>query len=65
MFGTDLIEISRNYAYDVGAQIVRDAKLSEDEWEWIAWRTANDIFGLGLEPVLMPSRMSGPAIDED
>jgi predicted TIM-barrel fold metal-dependent hydrolase len=65
MFGTDLMEISRNYAYDVGDQIVRDAKLSEDEWEWIAWRTANGVFGLGLETVVMPARMSGPAIDED
>ena len=40
----------------MGDQIVRDAKLSEDEWEWIAWRTANDVFGLGLETVVMPSR---------
>jgi predicted TIM-barrel fold metal-dependent hydrolase len=48
MFGTDLMEIARNYAYDVGAQIVREAKLSDDEWEWIAWRTANEVFRLGL-----------------
>jgi uncharacterized protein len=46
MFGTDLIEISRNYAYDVGAEIVHDAKVSEEEW--IAWRTANEVFMLGL-----------------
>jgi predicted TIM-barrel fold metal-dependent hydrolase len=48
MFGTDLIEISRNYAYDVGAEIVHNAKVSEEEWEWIAWRTANEVFKLGL-----------------
>jgi predicted TIM-barrel fold metal-dependent hydrolase len=65
MFGTDLIEISRNYAYSVGAQIVRDAKLSNEEWEWIAWRTANGVFGLGLEPVVSPPSPSGPDILED
>jgi hypothetical protein len=65
MFGTDLMEISRNYAYNVGDQIVRDAKLSEDEWKWIAWRTATGVFGLGLETVVMPPRPLGPAIDED
>jgi hypothetical protein len=51
--------------HDVGAQIVRDAKLSEDEWQWIAWRTANDVFGLGLETVVTPPRPSGPRIEED
>jgi predicted TIM-barrel fold metal-dependent hydrolase len=49
MFGTDLHVISQNYAYDVGAEIVRDAKLSDEEWEWVAWRTANEAFKLGLK----------------
>jgi len=66
MFGTDLmIEISMNYSYDVGAQIVRDARVSDDEGEWIAWRAANEVYGLGLETVITPRSPSGPDIEED
>ena len=49
MFGTDLHVVSRNFAYDQGAEIVRDAKLSDEEWEWVAWRTANEVYRLGLQ----------------
>ena len=50
MFGTDLHGLSLNYAYDVGLEeIVDGAQPSEEEWEWIAWRTAGTVYQLGLE----------------
>ena len=48
MFGTDLHGLSLNYAYDVGFEIVDGAHPSEEEWEWIAWRTADKVYQLGL-----------------
>ncbi len=50
IFGTDLHGLSLNYAYDVGLdEIVDGAQPSEEEWEWIAWRTADTVYQLGLE----------------
>ena len=50
MFGTDLHGLSLNYAYDVGLEeIVDGAQPSEEEWEWIAWRTADTVYQLELE----------------
>ena len=48
MFGTDLHSISQNYAYDLGFHIVDGADLNEQEWEWIAWQTADTVYRLGL-----------------
>ncbi len=48
MFGTDLHGLSLNYAYDVGLEIVDGAHPSEEEREWIAWRTADKVYQLGL-----------------
>ena len=49
MFGTDLHGLSLNYAYDVGREIVDGAHPSAEEREWIAWRTADTVYQLGLE----------------
>ena len=48
MFGTDLHGLSLNYAYDVGFEIVDGAQPNEEEREWIAWRTADTVYQLGL-----------------
>ena len=48
MFGTDLHGLSVNYAYDVGFEIVDGAHPSDEEREWIAWRTADTVYQLGL-----------------
>ncbi len=48
MYGTDLHGLSLNYAYDVGFEIVDGAHPSEEEREWIAWRTADTVYQLGL-----------------
>ncbi len=49
MFGTDLHGLSLNYAYDVGFEIVDGAHPSEEDREWISWRTADTVYQLGLE----------------
>lgn len=49
MFGTDLNGVSVNYAHAVGFNTVSTAGLSQEEWDWIAWRTANEVYRLGLE----------------
>ena len=49
MFGTDLHGLSQNYAYDIGFEIVDGTHLSAEEWKWIAWRTADTVYRLGLE----------------
>jgi len=48
MYGTDLHGLSLNYAYDVGFEIVDGAHPSDEEREWIAWRTADSVYQLGL-----------------
>ena len=48
MFGTDLSGISVNYAYPAGMRIAEGASLTQEEWDWIAWRTANEVYRLGL-----------------
>ena len=48
MYGTDLHGLSVNYAQDVGFEIVDGAKPSEEEREWLSWRTADELYGLGL-----------------
>ena len=49
MFGTDLSGISVNYAYEEGFRILDGAKLNAEEKEWVAWRTVNKVYQLGLE----------------
>ena len=49
MFGTDLHGLSINYSLKHGLHTVKGANLTADEGEWIAWRTANSLYGLGLE----------------
>jgi len=49
MFGTDLSGISVNYTYEDGFRILHETKLNAEELEWIAWRTANKVYRLGLE----------------
>ncbi len=49
MFGADFHGLSLNYAHDVGFEIVDGANPSEEEREWIAWRTADAVYRLGLE----------------
>ena len=49
MFGVDLSQVSLNYAYELGFGNLNGAKLNAEELEWIAWRTANQVYGLGLE----------------
>jgi len=48
MYGTDLHALSLNYAQDVGFEIVDGAHPSKEDREWIAWRTADTVYGLGL-----------------
>ena len=48
MFGVDLSAISLNYAYEHGFRELNGAKLNAEELEWIAWRTANKVYSLGL-----------------
>ena len=48
MYGTDLHGLSLNYAYDVGFEIVAGAQPSEEDREWISWRTADSVYQLGL-----------------
>ncbi len=49
MFGTDLSLISHNYSYKENFHALNGAKLNAEEVEWIAWRTANKVYQLGLE----------------
>ncbi|HEY6325442.1 MAG TPA: amidohydrolase family protein [Candidatus Cybelea sp.] len=48
MFGTDLHEVSKQYCYDEEFATMRSANVTDDEWEWIGWRTANEVYKLGL-----------------
>ena len=48
MFGVDLSAISLNYAYELGFSDLNGANLNAEELEWIAWRTANQVYQLGL-----------------
>lgn len=48
-FGTDLHGLSVNYAYDVGFEIVDGAHPNDEDREWMAWRTADTVYQLGLE----------------
>ena len=48
MFGTDLHGLSINYANEVGFEIVNGAHPTKEENEWIAWRTADELYQLGL-----------------
>jgi len=49
MFGVDLSVVSLNYAYELGFSELNGANLNAKELEWIAWRTANEVYRLGLE----------------
>ena len=48
MFGTDLSAISVNYAYEHGFAFLNGAEPDAEELDWMAWRTANDVYRLGL-----------------
>lgn len=48
MFGSDLHGLSLNYAYDVGSEIVTHAHLTDDDMEWVNWRTASTVYQLNL-----------------
>ena len=48
MFGVDLSAISLNYAYEHGFRELNGANPDAEELEWIAWRTANKVYKLGL-----------------
>jgi hypothetical protein len=48
MFGTDLHGLSVNYAYEHGFHTVDGAHPTDEEREWIAWRTADTLYQLGL-----------------
>lgn len=49
IFGTDLHGLSLNYAYDVGFEILDGANPTQEDREWISWRTADKVYQLGLE----------------
>lgn len=49
MFGVDLSVVSLNYAYELGFAELMGAEPNAEELEWIAWRTANEVYQLGLE----------------
>lgn len=49
MFGTDLSAVSTNYSLDLGFRDLNGANLKPEEVEWICWRTANEVYELGLE----------------
>ena len=48
MFGTDLSAISVNYSYKHGFALFNATEPDTEELEWMAWRTANDVYRLGL-----------------
>ena len=48
MFGTDLSAISVNYAYEHGFAFLNGTEPDAEELDWMAWRTANDVYRLGL-----------------
>ena len=48
MFGTDLSAISVNYAYQHGFTYLNGTEPTAEELDWMAWRTANDVYRLGL-----------------
>ncbi len=48
MFGVDLSAVSLNYAYEHGFRELSGAEPNPEELEWIAWRTANEVYQLGL-----------------
>lgn len=49
MFGVDLSAVSLNYAYEHGFRELNGANPNAEELEWIAWRTVNEVYQLGLE----------------
>jgi predicted TIM-barrel fold metal-dependent hydrolase len=49
MFGSDLSAVSTNYSLDHGFRDLNGANLTPEQVEWICWRTANEVYELGLE----------------
>ncbi len=49
MFGVDLSAVSLNYAYEHGFRELKVAEPNAEELEWIAWRSVNEVYQLGLE----------------
>ena len=48
MFGTDLSAISVNYSYQHGFAFINGTEADAEEMEWMAWRSANELYDLGL-----------------
>jgi len=49
MFGSDFTVMSRNYTYEHNFREINGASLTQDDVENICWRTANEVYKLGLE----------------
>lgn len=49
MFGSDLSAVAANYSILDSLRTAIGARLSAEEREWIAWKTANHVFKLGLK----------------
>jgi predicted TIM-barrel fold metal-dependent hydrolase len=49
MYGSDLSGVSTGYSELDNLKTCIEARLSADEREWIAWKTANQVYKLGLK----------------
>ena len=49
MYGSDLSGVSTGYSTLDNLRTCIEARLSADEREWIAWKTANQVYKLGLK----------------
>jgi predicted TIM-barrel fold metal-dependent hydrolase len=49
MFGSDLSAISSNYSISENSKTALEAQLTAEEGEQIAWKTANQVYKLGLK----------------
>lgn len=49
MFGTDFTVMSRNYTYQHNFHELNGANLNQEDVEWICWKTANEVYDLGLD----------------
>ena len=59
MFGTDLSAVSTNYSLDLGFRDLNGANLKREDVEWICWRTANEVYKLGLDACIKASAARG------
>ena len=49
MFGADLSALSVNYAYEHALHTVDGIEPTAEEREWLSWRTADEVYQLGLQ----------------